>query len=64
MVSSNNKAPGQGHVTSTFMWYFLKKKHNKNITWQQGLLDFVYNCVYYNSLYISQYPKICTKVVP
>ena len=30
------KAQGQseGHVTSAFMWYFLKKKHSKNMTWQ------------------------------
>ena len=22
----------EGHVTSAFMWYFLKKKHSKNMT--------------------------------
>ena len=23
---------GEGHVTSAFMWYFLKKKNSKNMT--------------------------------
>ena len=50
-----HKAQGQsqGHVTSAFTWYFLKKKHNKNITWEHGLLDFVYIAVYI-TVYISQ----------
>ena len=34
MGSPKIKAQGQskGHVTSAFMWYFLKKKHSKNMT--------------------------------
>ena len=34
MSSPNIKSQGQieGHVTSAFMWYFLKKKYGKNMT--------------------------------
>ena len=52
MGSSKINSQSQGHVTSDFMRNFLKKKHNKNITWQHRLLDLVYSYVYY--VYISQ----------
>ena len=55
MVSSNNKAQGQsqGHVTSTIMWYFLGKKHNKKITWQHKVC-LIFNITVYITIYVSQ----------
>ena len=61
MVSSNNEAQGQsqGHVTFTFMWYFLKKKPNKNITWQHRVCLILniteYITVYKVNVYIVNY---------
>ena len=26
------ESKSEGHVTSAFMWYFLKKKHSKNMS--------------------------------
>ena len=51
----------QGHVTSAFMWYVLKKKKNKNIIYQHGLLDLVYSCVYIH-IYIYIYIYIYVNV--
>ena len=48
MGSSKMKAQcqTQGHVTYNYSFVFLKKKSNKCVTKQHGLLDLVHRCVY------------------